>query len=213
MNQINQQQGQTLAQQAASQANNGAFGGSRSGVAQAQTNQYYDQDKQATIAGLNSSNFSQAQSAALNDINNKMAADEYNGNQNLTAQQDTFTNALNANNQQLTAAGDLQAANNNALSTATDQAGLLSTVGDTQQAQNQTALTNAYNAYTQGQQLTVEQQNLLNSALGMIPVQQTVTGNSSGNSTTTQSGGLSGMLGGLGSLAMGLGKSGLGLSL
>jgi hypothetical protein len=217
MTQLGQQQGQTLAQQAQSEANSGAFGGSRSGVAQALTNQYYNQDDASTIAGLNSSNFAQAQQAALNDINNRMGASEFNANANLnagefnaannmTAQQDTFSNALNR-------AAALQNANSNAFATATDQAGLLSTVGDAQQQQQQAALTNAYNAYQAGQQLTVEQQNLLNSALGMIPVQQTVTGSSNGTTNTQQSGGLSGMLGGLGSLAMGLGKAGLGLSL
>lgn len=217
MAQLNQQQGQTLAQQAASQANNGAFGGSRSGVSQALTNQLYDQDAASTIAGLNSSNYTQAQNAALSDINNKMAADEYNGNQSLTAQQDSFTNALNAGNQKLTAAGDLQTANNNALQTATDQAGLMSSVGDAQQQQNQTAINNAYQAYMQGQQLTLEQQNLLNSALGMIPIQQTLTGVGSGTTNTQTSGGLTGtlggLMGGLGSLGMGLGKAGVGLSL
>ncbi|HEY2011381.1 MAG TPA: hypothetical protein VGH23_20500 [Rhizomicrobium sp.] len=213
MAQLNQQQGQTLAGQAASEANNGAFGGSRSGVAQALTNQYYNQDDASTIAGLNSSNYAQAQQGALNDINNNLAAQEFNSGQNMTAQQANFTNSLNANNQQLTAAGDMQTANNNALQTATDQAGLLSSVGDAQQQQNQTAINNAYQAYMNGQQLTLQQQNLLNSALGMIPIQQTITGASDGSSTTHQSGGLTGMmggmLGGLGSLGSGLGAMGV----
>lgn len=169
----------------------GAFGGSRSGVANALTNQYYDQNTAATDAGLNQANFSQAQNAAAADI----AA------QNQTKQ-------FNVNSQ-LTGANSLAALNNNGFSLAQQQAGLLSAVGDTQQQQAQTELTNAYNAYTQGQQLTLQQQQLLNQALGIIPIQQTT----NGTTTTTSNPGAMGIIGGLGSLALAAGTGGASLGL
>lgn len=212
----------------------GAFGGSRSGVAAAQTNEAYDRNTASLLAGLNQANYTNAQGAASTDIgnrltadtlnaNNKLTADQFNSGQDLTAQQNSFANNLaadnqyftqgvTANNQTLDAANGLLGASNNALTTATNQAGLLSSVGDAQQAQNQTELSNAYAAWSQGQQLTLEQQQMLNAALGLVPAQQTVTssGNSNGTTQTSSSGGLTGILGGLGSLAMGLGKNGLG---
>jgi hypothetical protein len=173
----------------------GAFGGSRQGVQRAVTNQLYDQDTASTLAGLNSANFSQAQGAAATDIGNR-----------LTADQASFNNRLNA-------ANTATQLNNNALNTALIQGGVLGQVGDVQQGQNQTELSNAYNAYLQGQQLTLAQQQLLNSALGLVPVQQTVSGTSNGTTTTTSNPGFGSILGGIGSLAMGFGKAGLGLSL
>lgn len=52
----------------------GAFGGSRSGVLNAETNRAYDQNTGTMLAGLNAQNFSQAQGAAQNDIQTKLAA-------------------------------------------------------------------------------------------------------------------------------------------
>lgn len=164
-----------------------AFGGSRSGVMGALTNQLYDQDTASTDAGLNQANYTQAQNAAQSDVAAQNAMKQFNTN---TA---------------LTGATTLSNLNNAALGTAAAQGGILGAVGDAQQAQNQAALTAAYNAYTQGQQLTVEQQQLLNSALGLMPNQQTVntSGSGSGSSSTTTNPGIAGILGGLGSLAQG----------
>jgi len=185
----------------------GAFGGSRSGVLSAQTNEAYDRNNQTNIAALNSANYNQAQSAAATDAATHNQVGEFNSGQNINAQQSTIGNQIASNTQQLSAAGQLQTANNNALGTATTQAGILGAVGDAQQAQHQTELTNAYNAYTQGQQLTVAQQQLLNQALGLVPNQQTV--NSSGTSDTTQktTPGIGDILSGVGSLAQGAGAA------
>lgn len=138
-----------------------AFGGSRSGVINAETNAGYDRNTGGLLAGLNASNYSQAQGAAQTSFQDQIA-----------------------------------------------QAGLLQSVGDSQQAQQQKQFDDAYNAYTQGQQLTLQQQNILNSALGMFPVQQTT--NSSGTTKTSSSPGIGSILGGIGSLAMGLGTMGVG---
>lgn len=149
----------------------GAFGGSRSGVANALTNQYYDQDTAATDAQLNQANYTNAQNASL-------------GAKNLT----------------LNAANDTANLNNNAFNMAANQGGILSNVGAAQQNQQQTELSNAYQAYLTGKQLTIDQQNLLNSALGMIPIQQTT--NSSGTQTQSTNPGIGGILGAAGGLAL-----------
>lgn len=267
-------QGANDARQAAAQ---GAFGGSRSGVAAALTNEAYDRNTASLLAGLNSDNFTQARSAASTDIANKLAADQFNATnsltadqfnanqrlnadqynvtnklnadqynagqsltegqfnagqdmnarqfnagqdmnaqqfnagQSLTAQQNSFANALAARDQTLTASNDLLNANNAALDTAQHQAALESSVGDAQQAQQQAGLDAAYQAYLNGEQLTLEQQQMLDQALGLVPAQQTITssGTSNGTTNTKTNGGLTGMLGGLGSLAGGLGAMGV----
>jgi len=160
-----------------------AFGGSRSGVANALTNEAYDRNNQSNIANLNAANYSQAQNASLG-----------------------------AKNLQLNAANSVANLNNNALGVATNQGGILSAIGDTQQAQAQNELTNAYNAYTQGQNLTIAQQNLLNQALGIIPIQQTTTSDGTSKTTSNPGiGGILGAVGGL-ALAGATGGAGMGLT-
>lgn len=58
----------------------GAFGGSRSGVANALTNEAYDRNTGQLVAGLNQANFGQAQGAALSDIGARNAASQFNSN-------------------------------------------------------------------------------------------------------------------------------------
>ena len=209
------EQARQMAQVADAQAATaaGAFGGSRSGVSAALTNQLYDQNDQSNIAGLNSRNFTQAQDAATGDLTRRLSADqgnqssglnaaEFNAGQGLTAEQDSFNNALASAGLTLNAAGQIVALNQAGLQDATARAGLLSSVGDAQHNQDQAALTAAYNNYLQGQQLTVQQQQLLNSALGIIPLQQTTTSSGSGNGTTdaVKSPGLTDILSAVGSL-------------
>ena len=172
MAQLNQSRGMAQTADAQSASAAHAFDGSRAGVQGALTNQYYDQDAAQALANLNYQGYTNAQQAALASRNSQL---------------NTAAQAANLNN--------------NALATATNQAGILGAVGDQQQQQQQTELNNAYQAWLTGKNLTVEQQNLLNAALGMIPIQQTVNGSS--DSTTTSSGGLGGIFGGLGSLAKG----------
>ena len=191
----------------------GAFGGSRSGVVSALTNEAYDRNNQTNIAALNSANYNQAQSAAATDASTRNQVGEFNSGQDVNAQQSSFANANTAAGTKLNAAGQLVSDNNAALGTATAQGGVLGAVGDAQQAQSQNELSAAYQAYLTGQSMTVQQQQLLNSALGLIPNQQTVNSSGSGSSTTTTNPGIAGILGGLGSLGMGLGKSGLGLAI
>jgi hypothetical protein len=85
------------------------------------------------------------------------------------------------------------------------QGGLLGSVGQQQQTQNQTDLTNAYNAWLAQQSQNAGAQNLLNSSLGLIPVQQTTNSSNSstgtGQTQTTTDPGLVGILNAIGNIA------------
>lgn len=190
----------------------GAFGGSRSGVANALTNEAYDRNTGSLVAGLNQANYGQAQQGALADIGSRNAASQFNSGQNLTAQQSSISNALAQAGFKLNAAGQLEALNEADLRRATQQAGILSAVGDTQQQQQQTELGNAFNLYMSNQQMTLAQQQLLNQALGIIPLEQTNT--SDGTTTTKSNPGAMGILGGIAGLglAAATGGSSLGLT-
>lgn len=166
-----------------------AFGGSRQGVQRAETTAGYDRNDQQNLAALNSANFSQAQQAALADVASQNASKQFNANY-----------ALQGANTKLGAANQLANLNSQGLNLATQQGGILASVGDAQQNQTQREFTDAYNAYLQGQQLSLSQQQLLNQALGIIPIQQTTTS----DSKTTSNPGLGGILGGVASLGMGL---------
>jgi hypothetical protein len=85
-------------------ASAGAFGGTRQAVQAALTNQAGQQTAASTLAGLNSQNFGQAQQAALQDIQNSMAASQFNAGQynqglNFNAGNQQATNLANANAQ------------------------------------------------------------------------------------------------------------------
>src|SRR6185312_15539752 len=162
-----------------------AFGGSRSGVSNALTNEAYDRNDQANIANLNAQNFNQAQQAALADIAAQNQMGEFNATQNYNAQLASIQNALAGQQLGLSAANQLGNLGNSQLAMAAQQAGILGAVGDMQQQQQQAELSAAYQNWLTGKQLTLQQQNLLNAALGMIPVQETI--NSNGTTTTSSS--------------------------
>lgn len=183
-----------------------AFGGSRSGVINANTNEGYDRNTGQLIAGLNQANYTQAQGAAGQDIGNKLNADQFNSTQGVNAQQSSFNNALASAGLTMNAAGQIVALNQAGLQDATTRAGILGAVGDAQQQQQQTVDTNAYNEFLRQQGFGAQKQSILNSALGLVPTQQTV--NSSGTSNTTTNPGLTGILGGALSLGLGVGSLG-----
>ena len=64
---LNQQQQMTMNGLDAQASAAGAFGGSRHGVAMGSTNGQYADTQAATLAGLNSANYTQAQQAAMYD--------------------------------------------------------------------------------------------------------------------------------------------------
>lgn len=148
-----------------------AFGGSRSGVANALTNEAYDRNNQTNIANLNAANFSQAQQAALNNAG-----------------------------LQLGAAGQLVGTAGAGYNQALQQGGLLANIGDVQQQQAQAGLNAEWQRALQNNQNLINAQSLRNQALGIIPVQQTVTGDST--TKTSSSPGIGGILGSIGSLGL-----------
>ena len=198
--QLNQQRGQQQVSDNAAATAAHAFGGTRQAVQNALTSQLYDQNAGSMIANLNAANYSQAQQAALQDIGNR-----------LTADQDTFGNSLAANQFRLGAANNLASLSDAALANNTRQAGLLSAVGDAQQQLQQQEYTNAYNQYLQNINLEGMKQQLLNQALGIIPIQQTT--NSDSTTDTHTNPGAMGILGGIASLGLGAATGGSSLGL
>ena len=183
----------------------GAFGGSRSGVADALTNQYDMQAAAPVIAGLNAQGFNTALNAAGQDAATLNNVAMFNSGQNVTAQQGSIANALAAQGMGLNAANVLASLANQGYGLAAAQGGLLGSVGQQQQVQDQSVLTNAYNAWLAQQGQNAQAQNLLNSSLGLIPLQQTTntstTGNSSGTSQSSSSPGLIDILNSVANLA------------
>jgi len=183
----------------------GAFGGSRSGVADALTNQYDMQAAAPVIAGLNAQGFNTALNAAGQDAATLNNVAMFNSGQNVTAQQGSIANALAAQGMGLNAANVLASLANQGYGLAAAQGGLLGSVGQQQQVQDQSVLTNAYNAWLAQQGQNAQAQNLLNSSLGLIPLQQptntSTTGNSSGTSQSSSSPGLIDILNSVANLA------------
>lgn len=152
----------------------GAFGGSRSAVLQNLDDDSWQRNLQQTLAGLNASNFSQAQSAAQADLSRQLAASQANQGA-----------GLQAANLSLNAAGSLANMGGQQLSQALQRAGALSTAGDAQQQNQQAQLDAAYQQWLLAQQYPVQMQQLLNQTVGLIP--KTGTTNTTGS--TTQYGG------------------------
>ena len=73
-----------------------AFGGSRQGIAEAETNRAYAQQAAQAATGLRQAGFQQAQQMAGQDISTQMQADLANQAQNLAAQSQTAGNVLAA---------------------------------------------------------------------------------------------------------------------
>ena len=88
-------------------AASGAFGGSRHGVMQAETNRGFGDIAAKTTAGLNSENYMQAQGAAFQDIGNTLRADMSNQQAQLQASLANASNGLSANSQNLQGANGL----------------------------------------------------------------------------------------------------------
>lgn len=179
-----------------------AFGGSRQGVQRAETTGAYDRNNQINLADLNTGNFNQARAGAQYDIGNKFAADQFNSGQKLTAGMFNSTGAYNAD--VANAQNDITGANmrgNSALSLAnlSDQqlrsalmrAGVISSVGDQQQAQQQNVDDASYEEFMRMINDPYQKQALRNSSLGAYPVQATTT------NTSKSSPGIGGILGGI----------------
>lgn len=172
MNQLDLQRQQDLNNQSGQFTANGAFGGSRQGVADAQTNALYGNIEAQTLANLNNQNFAQAQNAAQSDISNNL--------QGQLANQQAGLQGANLN---LGASGLLGNLSGLQQQLGLNSANQLNSLGAEQQATNTAADQAAYQEALRGQ-LSPSQQ--LQAQLGLLGETPMLT-NSTGTSNTTYS--------------------------
>lgn len=155
---IDQQRQQDINGNAGQATAAGAFGGSREGVADALTNKYYGQVAAQTDAGLESQGYTNAQQAALADINN-----------NLGAQEANQTAGIQGAQIQNNAAGILGQLGLQQQTMGANDANLVNAYGS-QSQQTQAALDAAQQAlYQYGQQFPLQQAQSLTGILGATP--------------------------------------------
>ena len=118
-------------------AASGAFGGSRHGVMQAETNRGFADVAGRTVAGLTSDAYNNAQGAAFQDIGNKLSADIGNQSASLQAQLANAQNALSANSQNLQGASGLAQLSNMGFSRGQSALDAQMNAGNMQQALQQ----------------------------------------------------------------------------
>ena len=157
----------------------GAFGGSRSAVLQNLNDASYNLNDASTLANLNQSNYSQAQSAAQSDLNRQLTAAQSNQSAGLQGQ------SLN-----LGASNALANMGNMQLSQALQQAGAIGSAGNAQQQNQQQALNDAYQQWQSAQQYPITMQNLMNQTLGTFPSNYGTTSSSGSSSATSSNAGL-----------------------
>lgn len=175
MNQLDLQRQQDINNQSGQFTSNGAFGGARQGVSDAQTNALYGNIAAQTLAGLNNQNFAQAQNAAQGDIANNL--------QGQLANQGAGIQGANLN---LGASGLLGNLAGQQQQMGQNDASFLNQFGQQQQATNQLGLSNLYNEFLRGQ-INPGQQ--LQGQLGLLG-ETPMTTDQNGKSTTKASGGL-----------------------
>jgi hypothetical protein len=168
-----------------------AFGGSRSGVMGALTNEAWDRNNLGAISQMLADAYGNAQNAALGDINRTFSADQFNAGNRLTASQANAANGLSASAQRLSAAGLLGELGRGQFSDALAGANALQQYGTLAQATQQARDQAAYEEFLRQMNDPYQKQQLLNAALGMIPQQQTTNTHNSGSFL----GGLLGTLG------------------
>ena len=164
---MQQQLGQTLAQNAGTASQTGAFGGSRFGVQQGTAQAQGALGMANMAAGLNSQNFAQAQAAATGDIQRRLTADQ--GNQ--AAQQAKINSDINA-------ASGLNQTAQNAGQLAQNAYSMQNQAGTEQMAQAQNQINAQMQKFQQAWGYPTQQLGVLQSALGMTPYGQTTTGQS-----------------------------------
>lgn len=156
-------------------AASGAFGGSRHGVMQAETNRGFGDIAARTTAGLNSDNFMQAQGAAFQDIGNQLSADQGNQSAALQAQLANAQNALSANSQNLQGAAGLANVSNMGFSRGQSALQAQMQAGNQQQALQQQLINAAKQQTLSDTGFSDEAIARLMGALGGIPIPETQT--------------------------------------
>jgi hypothetical protein len=162
---MQQQLGQTLAANAGTAAQTGAFGGSRFGVQQGTAQAQGALGMANMAAGLNQANFNQAQAAATGDINRTLNAQQ--GNQQ--AQQAKINSDIAAAQGLNTTGSTMGQLANNAFT-------MQNTAGAQQMAQAQDQINAQMQKFQQAWGYPAQQMGVLQSALGMTPYGQSTTG-------------------------------------
>lgn len=193
INRQNQIALQNVGSQAMSQ---GAYGGSRQGVAQAETNRAYGDTLAQTTANLYNQGYTNAQQAALTDIGNRLTADRANqskdlslGQLRLSAEQANQSKDLSEGQVKLGAIRqmmDSATARNAALMQQqqydTNRANALLTIGGQQQQNSQAQLDSQYEQYLRSIGYPVEMLKVRQIPLsGNLPSTQTSTGGGQNN--------------------------------
>jgi hypothetical protein len=164
---MQQQLGQTLNSNAGTAQQQGAFGGSRFGVQQGTAQAQGALGMANMAAGLNQSNFTQAQAAATGDIQRNLAAQT----SNQSAQQAKINSDIAASTG-LTNTGSAVANQQNQAFVEQN------TAGSEQQAQAQDVINAQEQKFNQAWNYPTQQLGVLQSALGMTPYGQSTTGTS-----------------------------------
>jgi hypothetical protein len=195
---MQQQLGQSLAANAGTAAQTGAFGGSRFGVQQGAAQAQGALGMANMAADLNSKNFAQAQAAATGDINRTLTADQ--GNQ--TAQQAKINSDIAASQGLNTTGSTMGQLAQNAFA-------MQNTAGTQQMSNAQDQINAQIKKYTDAWSYPTQQLGILQSALGMTPYGQTQTGQKNTETyTPTDWASLAGAgLGAIGSIWHGAGTS------
>lgn len=151
----------------------GAFGGTGAEVARSLTGDNYARAMATSTANLRSQGHQNAQNMGLGDLARRLSADQANQNA-----------GLQANQTRLSAAGILGQLSDQELNQSVSRAGLLRTIGDAQQAQQQRVFDTGYQDWNTQQERLLALQNLINSSIGLVP--QTGTTYGTNKSQTTQ---------------------------
>jgi hypothetical protein len=182
---MQQQLGQTLAQNAGTAAQTGAFGGSRFGVQQGVAQAQGALGMANMAAGLNQANFNQAQTAATGDINRQLQAATTNQAsqqtdlaRNLQAQQLNQAAQQAKINSDIAASQGLNTAGQGVANQANTAYQEQKEAGATQMAQAQNQINAQMQKFQQAWGYPTQQMGILQSALGMTPYGQTTTGQS-----------------------------------
>lgn len=149
-----------------------AFGGSRHGVVDAENNRNFYETAGDQLGKLYSQGYDTAMASANTDLN-----------RDLTAQTTNAANAYSAANLGLTASNQLATLGDKERTNAYQDAAMLESVGNTQQAQTQAQLDDSYNKFLEEQNYGKNQVGFLSNIVYGMP---SLGGTTTGTATTTQ---------------------------
>ena len=182
---MQQQLGQSLAANAGTAAQTGAFGGSRFGVQQGTAQAQGALGMANMAAGLNAANFTQAQAAATGDINRQLTADTT----NQASQQTDLARALQAQgmnqtaqqnkiNSDIAASSGLNTTGQGVAQQANNAFTMQNTAGTQEMSNAQDQINAQMSKFQQAWGYPTQQLGVLQSALGMTPYGQSTSGQS-----------------------------------